>query len=99
MPRHAVAALLNASSPDVDPVPAFDTTAEVIAAFQAAFDSGDFSTTKDLFETSNESGCPLNGSSDPRCLSVDPRRRGIRAGLARSATGPRRTRRPAGDAA
>jgi len=58
--RHAVAALLNASSPDVDPVPAFDTTAEVIAAFQAAFDSGDYSTTKNLFETSNEAGCPLN---------------------------------------
>jgi len=58
--RHAVAALLNASSPDVDPVPAFNTTAEVIAAFQAAFDSGDYSTTKDLFETSNQSGCPLN---------------------------------------
>jgi hypothetical protein len=58
--RHAVAALLNASSPDVDPDPAFDTTAEVIAAFQAAFDSGDYETTKDLLDASNNAGCPLD---------------------------------------
>jgi hypothetical protein len=55
--RHTVAALLNAASPDVD----FDlTVAEVIGAFQAAFDSGDFDTTKDLFAGLNEQGCPLN---------------------------------------
>jgi hypothetical protein len=58
--RHAVAALLNAASPNVDPVAAFDTTAEVIAAFQAAYDSGQYGTTKNLFEASNEAGCPLN---------------------------------------
>jgi hypothetical protein len=58
--RHAVAALLNASNPSVDPDPAIDTTAEVIAAFQAAYDSGDYETTKNMFEASNEAGCPLN---------------------------------------
>jgi hypothetical protein len=58
--RHAVAALLNASSPDVDSVAAFDTTAEVIAAYQAAFDAEQYSTTKNMFEASNEAGCPLN---------------------------------------
>ena len=55
--RETVAALLNAASPDVD----FDlTVADVIAGFQAAFDSGDFETTKNLFEGLNELGCPLN---------------------------------------
>jgi hypothetical protein len=55
--RHAVAALLNAASGGVDyPY----TTAEVIAAVQAAFASGDFEATKDLFEAANEAGCPLN---------------------------------------
>jgi len=58
--RHAVASLLNASSPDVDPVAAFDTVAEVIAAYQAAYDSQSYSTTKDMFEASNEAGCPIN---------------------------------------
>jgi hypothetical protein len=58
--RHTVAALLNASSPDVGPVAAFDTAAEVIDAFQAAFDSGDYETTKNMLAASNEAGCPLN---------------------------------------
>jgi hypothetical protein len=58
--RHAAAALLNASSSAVDPVPAFDTTAEVILAFQAAFDSQDYEPTKDLLDASNNNGCPLN---------------------------------------
>ena len=58
--RHAVAALLNAADPDVDPDPLFDTTAEVIAAFQDAFDSGDFQPTKNLFAASNEAGCPID---------------------------------------
>jgi hypothetical protein len=59
--RHTVAALLNAAHPNVDPAAPFDTTAEVIAAFQAAFDSGDYETTKNLFAASNEAGrCPLN---------------------------------------
>lgn len=55
--RHAVAALLNASSGGVDyPY----TTAEVIAAVQAAFATGSFEATKDSFEAANEAGCPLN---------------------------------------
>lgn len=58
--RHATASLLNASNPAVVVEPAFDTTAEVIAAFQAAFDSGNYEPTKDLFAKSNERLCPLN---------------------------------------
>ncbi|MDI6858842.1 MAG: hypothetical protein QME71_11080, partial [Dehalococcoidia bacterium] len=58
--RHAVAALLNAAHPDVDPDPAYDTPAEVIAAFQSAYASGDYATTKNALAMSNESGCPLN---------------------------------------
>lgn len=54
--RHTVAALLNASSPDVDGL----TTADVIAAFNAAYASGDYETQKDIFEGFNELGCPLN---------------------------------------
>ena len=55
--RHAVAALLNAASPDVD----FDfTTAEVIDLVQDAFASGDFETAKNLLAAANEAGCPLN---------------------------------------
>jgi len=57
--RHATASLLNASNPDVNST-AFPTTADVIAAFQAAFDSGDYEPTKDAFEEANEEGCPLN---------------------------------------
>jgi hypothetical protein len=60
--RHAVAALLNAAHPGLTPAPAFDTTAEVIAAYQAAYDSGSISqmnALKDAFEASNQSGCPL----------------------------------------
>jgi uncharacterized repeat protein (TIGR01451 family) len=55
--RHAVAALLNASSPDVD---SDFTTAEVIALVQAAVASGDFETAKNLLAASNEAGCPLS---------------------------------------
>lgn len=55
--RHAVAALLNASSSDVD----YDrTTAEVIASFNAAYASGSYDALKNVFETFNEQGCPLN---------------------------------------
>ena len=64
--RQSVAALLNAAHPTVDPEPAFDTTKEVIKAFQAAFDSGIFNPTKDLLETSNHRGseiCPEDGTS------------------------------------
>lgn len=58
--RHAAAALLNASSGDVNYADGLKTTAQVIAAFQAAFDSGDYETTKNIFEEGNETGCPLN---------------------------------------
>jgi hypothetical protein len=54
--RHAVAALLNAASTEVD----YDRTpAQVIAAFMAAYDSGDYESTKEQFEGFNEQGCPL----------------------------------------
>lgn len=54
--RHTVAALLNASS-SVD----YDlNTAQVIAAFNAAFASGDYETQKNIFAGFNEQGCPLN---------------------------------------
>ncbi|MEM3085084.1 MAG: hypothetical protein QXU32_04915 [Nitrososphaerales archaeon] len=59
--RHAVAALLSASSPDVNVGdPDIDTVAEVVAAFQAAFDSGIYEPMKNKFEASNEAGCPLS---------------------------------------
>jgi hypothetical protein len=55
--RHAVAALLNASSPGVS----FDlTSGEVISGFQSAIDGGDIDGTKDTFEGYNEQGCPLD---------------------------------------
>ena len=58
--RQAVAALLNAESPDVDYAL---TPGEVVILFQAAFNSSDPSaieTQKDNFETLNELVCPLN---------------------------------------
>ena len=60
--RHTVAALLNAASPDV----AYGMTpAQVIAAFNAAHASGNYSAQKDVFEAANERGCTVNktGSS------------------------------------
>jgi hypothetical protein len=57
MGRHAVAALLNASSPDVSYA---YSTAQVIAAVQDAYATGDFEATKDMLEEQNEAGCPLN---------------------------------------
>lgn len=55
--RMAVAALLNAASPGVD----FDlTTAEVIAAFNAAWASGEYNETKNMLDRLNNQGCPLN---------------------------------------
>lgn len=54
--RHSVAALLNASSPDVE----YNlTVAQVIAAVQDAFATGEFEATKDELEGFNEQGCPL----------------------------------------
>jgi hypothetical protein len=55
--RHAVAALLNAASPDVDYL---YSQAQVISMVQSAYASGDFEDVKDLFEDQNEAGCPLN---------------------------------------
>lgn len=55
--RHATAALLNAASPDVS----YDfTTAEIISLVQGAFSTGDFEGAKDMLESANESGCPLD---------------------------------------
>ena len=55
--RMAVAALLNAASPGVD----FDlTTAQVIAAFNAAWASRQYEATKDMLDDLNNQGCPLN---------------------------------------
>ena len=54
--RHAVAALLNSASDGVNyPM----STADVIAAVQAAFASGDFESVKNPLESLNEKGCPL----------------------------------------
>ena len=55
--RHAVAALLNAASTDVD---YFYAIAGVIAMVQDAYATGDFEPTKNLFEGENESGCPVS---------------------------------------
>ena len=55
--RHAVAALLNASNPDVA---SEFTPGEVIALVQAAIASGDFETAKNLLAAANEQGCPLS---------------------------------------
>lgn len=56
--RHATAALLNASTGSG--VNYGMTAAQVISAFQAAYDSGDYETQKNLFAARNEAGCPLN---------------------------------------
>src|SRR4029450_8775653 len=56
--RHATAALLNASNPDVtSPY----SVGDVITLFQQAFDSGKYEATKDTFAGLNETG------SQPRC--------------------------------
>ena len=54
--RHAVAALLNAASTMEYPY----STAEIVAMTNAALGSGDFEPTKDLLDTANNLGCPLN---------------------------------------
>lgn len=55
--RHAVAALLNASNPDVDYA---YSAAEVIAMVQDAYAGGDTEAAKDALAYQNELGCPLN---------------------------------------
>lgn len=55
--RHAVAALLNSASADVD----YEfTSAQVIALVQDAYATGDFNGIKDQLEAENEEGCPLD---------------------------------------
>jgi len=54
--RHAVAALLNSTHPDVS----YDlSAAEVIAAVQAAYAGGDFEGVKNMLAWYNEQGCPI----------------------------------------
>jgi hypothetical protein len=55
--RHAVAALLNATSPDVS----YEySAAGVIGMVQDAYATGNFRAVKNMFEYENEMGCPLN---------------------------------------
>lgn len=55
--RHAVAALLNASSSGVS----YDySTSEVVGIVQDAYASGNWKSAKNLLESANEQGCPLN---------------------------------------
>jgi hypothetical protein len=56
--RAAVAALLNAASPDVDYYLA--TPAEVINAFNAVFPGGDYGALKSQFDAANNAGCPIS---------------------------------------
>ena len=51
--RHAVAAILNAAHPDVE---YSMTVAEIIAAVQAAYESGDFEPLKDQLDEYNNMG-------------------------------------------
>lgn len=53
----AVAALLNSVHPDVDYK---YSEAQVIQMVQAAFASGNYEPTKNLFDSANNEGCPLN---------------------------------------
>jgi hypothetical protein len=55
--RHAVAALLNASNPDVS---SDFTVAQVIALVQEAIETGDIERIKDILAAANEQGCPLS---------------------------------------
>jgi hypothetical protein len=55
--RHAVAALLNASNPDVS---YFYSPSEVVAGVQSAVADEDFESLKDLFDYENNQGCPLD---------------------------------------
>jgi uncharacterized repeat protein (TIGR01451 family) len=54
--RHSAAALLNAADPFIDYM---YTSAQVISMVRAAFSSGNFEATKDLFATQNELGADL----------------------------------------
>ena len=64
--RQAVSALLSAAHPDIHPDPSLDTVEEVIALWQEAFDGErDIEQTKDIFEASNEAGCPIGTPRRP----------------------------------
>lgn len=58
--RHASAAALNATHPELVPGPGVDTLAEVVVAFQTAYDTGDYEPAKNAFEATNSVGCPLD---------------------------------------
>jgi hypothetical protein len=55
--RHTVAALLNAASPEVE---YGMTPDQVIAAFNAAYASGNYEAQKNVFEGYNERGCTVD---------------------------------------
>jgi hypothetical protein len=55
--RHAVAAVLNAASPDVDYPFTVDAVVDMV---NDALVSGDFEGTKDVLEGANEASCPLD---------------------------------------
>jgi hypothetical protein len=55
--RHAVAALLSAASPEVDYAM---SVADVIAAFDATYASGDYETLKNRLDVLNNQTCPLD---------------------------------------
>jgi len=58
---HAVAALLNAASDEVEYAYSVE---EVIDLFQDGWDSGDYGDAKDQLEAANEEGCPLGNCRD-----------------------------------
>jgi len=58
--RHATAALLNSQSGINYPL----TSEQVILNFHNAFSSGEFETTKDMFDQFNELGCPFGSPGD-----------------------------------
>ncbi len=66
--RHAVAALLNAASPEVSYA---YTTAQIIAIVQQAYASGDFESAKNLFEAQNELGNDTIGGDDDAKIAAD----------------------------
>lgn len=55
--RHAVAALLNASHPDLD---YFFSEMDIIAGVQGAYATGNFEPFKDALDAANNAGCSLN---------------------------------------
>ncbi|MEE8428687.1 MAG: hypothetical protein V3S33_04205 [Gammaproteobacteria bacterium] len=58
--RHAVAALLNASSPDVDYMYDVNGVQQIVSDAYAAGTKESFNAAKDVLRAANEQGCPLN---------------------------------------